>query len=82
MVGNGISVCNIMSGSVSTNLSKNALLADGRAFGQTDNTISTGMKVERCAELIIKAMASNVEEVTSYYIIEILYHESSQNFCV
>ena len=56
-------MCNIMPGHVITNVSKNSLLADGKAFGKTDKLIATGMKAKRCAELIIKAMASNVQEV-------------------
>ncbi|XP_062523917.1 dehydrogenase/reductase SDR family member 7B-like isoform X2 [Corticium candelabrum] len=63
MSSKGISVCNIMPGHVITNVSKNSLLADGKAFGKTDKLIATGMKAKRCAELIIKAMASNVQEV-------------------
>ena len=66
MVGKGISVCNIMPGPVKTNVSKNALIASGEAYGATDQLIANGMKVERCTELILRAIASNLEEVGLY----------------
>ena len=48
---------NIMPGPVITDFSKNAILADGKAFGKTQKLIATGMKAERCAALNNKAIA-------------------------
>ena len=56
-------MCNIMPCPVITNVSKNALLAEAKAFGKTDRLSATEMKAKRCAELIIKTMASIVQEL-------------------
>lgn len=58
-----MSVCNVMLGPVRTNVSKNSLLANGTAFGKTEAMVAHGMNVERCVEMILRAMASEVDEV-------------------
>ena len=66
MVGKEVSVCNVMPGPIRTNVSKNALVASGEAYGRTDAVIANGMKVERCSKLILIAIANKLEEVSLY----------------
>jgi len=59
----GLYVTTILPGYIRTNLSNNALLGDGRAFGKTDNDISNGMDATRCAEVIIKGLRKKKPEL-------------------
>ncbi|ORE86335.1 short-chain dehydrogenase/reductase SDR [Oceanococcus atlanticus] len=50
-------------GFVSTQVSVNALMADGQAFGEVDPDIGKGMPPEVCAERIWRAVEKNRQEV-------------------
>jgi hypothetical protein len=56
-------VCNIMPGFVRTNVSRNALIASGKAYDATDKDVANGMKVDRCTDLMLRAIASKLGEV-------------------
>jgi len=62
-VGKDIRVCNICPGPVATNVATNALKSDGSKFAQRDPLIDNGIKVVRCAELILIANANRRTEV-------------------
>lgn len=61
-MGKNISFTNVCPGPVNTNVSINALKADGSKYGKTDELIAKGMRVERCAELILVAICNRVRE--------------------
>ena len=46
-----------------TNVSKNAAVASGEAFGETDDNIKNGMPVSQCCEIILKSITLNRQEV-------------------
>ncbi len=50
-------------GFVSTDVSRNALMADGQPYGQVDADIGKGMSPEACAERIWRAVEANRPEV-------------------
>ncbi|HEY0974670.1 MAG TPA: SDR family oxidoreductase [Solimonas sp.] len=50
-------------GFVSTDVSRNALMADGQAYGQVDPDIGKGMAPAVCAERIWQAVEANRDEV-------------------
>lgn len=50
-------------GFIHTNISKNALLGDGKAQGKMDKAQASGMTAEECARQMIKAVEKNKEEV-------------------
>lgn len=52
----GISVTDIYPGYVQTNISKNALVGDGKAFGKLDENISSGMKVQDATRRMLKGI--------------------------
>lgn len=58
-----IYVTNILPGSVATNVSRNALTADGSTRGQSDATIDAGDDPMDCAKAILEAVANNVPEL-------------------
>lgn len=58
----GLYVTNICPGSVQTDVSINALKADGSSFGVTDPNIGSGITVNRCAELILIATSNKIHE--------------------
>lgn len=60
---NGIRVTLICPGKIRTNMSKNALKADGSAHAKMDQTMDEGMSAEECAEKISAAIEANKEEV-------------------
>lgn len=59
----GISVTNVCPGFINTPSAKNAIAADGKPFGRTDDDIAGGMPVDRCVAQIIKAMEKRTREV-------------------
>ena len=59
----GIMVHVVAPGSVKTNVSRNALLADGSRRGESDAAIEAGMSVEDAASAIIAAVANGTREL-------------------
>lgn len=71
----GISVTNICPGFVKTNVSINALNADGSAFGKIDHEIANGMAVDVCVQRIVRAIANKEKEVViAQGIAKVAYH--------
>jgi short-subunit dehydrogenase len=60
---NGIKVTIVCPGKIRTNMSLNALKADGSAHAKMDQTMDEGMPAEECAAQIISAAQANKEEV-------------------
>ncbi|MDX2032568.1 MAG: SDR family oxidoreductase [Blastocatellia bacterium] len=58
----GIAVTMICPGFVRTNISENALAADGSKHGKLDNYIARGMSAEKCAEKTLNAVARRKDE--------------------
>ncbi|HXC05538.1 MAG TPA: SDR family oxidoreductase [Bacteroidia bacterium] len=58
-----IGVLLVCPGKIATNISKNALKADGTAFGKMDEAQAKGLSAEACAAEILKAMEAGKEEV-------------------
>ena len=50
-------------GFIHTNISKNALMGDGKAQGKMDKAQASGMSAEECAAQMIKAVEKDKEEV-------------------
>ena len=59
----GIQVSTITPGFIRTAISKNALAADGSAFGVDDEDIAAGMDVTKCAQVIIKGIEKGKKEI-------------------
>jgi len=59
----GIKVTMVCPGRVRTEMSINALTADGSTHGVTDQRLAKGMSAEECAEKYIKAIERNKREV-------------------
>jgi short-subunit dehydrogenase len=59
----GIAVHTIYPGSIRTNVSRNALNADGSARGVSDKAIENGIDPDRAAMLMLDAMARNEREI-------------------
>merc|ERR1719229_545156 len=59
----GLHITNVCPGSVQTEVSKNALKADGSSFGVTDSNIGNGVRVNRCAELILIGISNKLHEI-------------------
>lgn len=59
----GIPITLVCPGFIKTNISHNALIADGGPQNKMDETIADGMHAETCAEQIFKAVAAKKEEV-------------------
>jgi dehydrogenase/reductase SDR family protein 7B len=59
----GIKVHVIAPGSVKTNVSRNALLADGSRRGQSDDAIETGMSVAAASAAIVAAVEAETREL-------------------
>jgi len=57
-----VGVCNVCPGFVQTNVAKNALLKDGKAFGKEDADIANGIPADRCANLILDAASCGIGE--------------------
>lgn len=58
-----INVTNVLPGSVATNVSRNALTADGSRRGKSDENIDKGDDPMDCAAAILEAVAGNVPEI-------------------
>lgn len=58
-----INVSIILPGFIKTEISKNALTGDGSPQQSMDKAQANGMSAERCAELIVKAIEKNKNEV-------------------
>lgn len=58
-----IHVTNVLPGSVSTNVAKNALTKDGSKRGVSDDVIDNGDDPMACAAAILKAVSENVPEL-------------------
>ncbi|KEF31361.1 oxidoreductase, short-chain dehydrogenase/reductase family [Marinobacter nitratireducens] len=61
--GDGLHVSTIVPGFIRTDISRNALAADGSAFGELDDNIAAGMDVDECAEVIFKGLQSRKREI-------------------
>ena len=58
-----IQVTNVLPGSVATNVSRNALTADGSTRGKSDEKIDSGDDPMDCAKVILDAISNNLPEV-------------------
>ena len=58
-----INVTNVLPGSVATNVSRNALTADGTMRGKSDATIDAGDDPMDCAAAILDAVSKNMPEL-------------------
>ena len=58
-----ITISIVYPGRIDTNISKNALLGNGKQFGFTDANNEVGMKVEDCAHRIIKGISANKKSI-------------------
>lgn len=61
--GNNIKVLMVYPGLIKTNISVNALAADGTPHGKMDNNQSKGISAEKCAAKIVKGIEKNKLEV-------------------
>ncbi|MEZ5708284.1 MAG: SDR family NAD(P)-dependent oxidoreductase [Blastomonas sp.] len=59
----GLQVHTVLPGSIRTNVSDNALSADGSRHGKTDGPIANGMDPAECARRILDGVASGVREI-------------------
>ncbi len=59
----GISVSTITPGFIKTDVSKNAVVGDGSDFGIDDDDITSGMDVDKCAQVIVAKMNKGVKEI-------------------
>lgn len=59
----GIGITIICPGAVQTNISKNALDGDGKPTGEMDEMQLKGLPVEKCVNLILKAITQNKREI-------------------
>ncbi len=62
-VRHNIKVTNVLPGSVATNISRNALTADGSTRGKSDGNIDSGDDPMECAGVILDAIANDLPEV-------------------
>lgn len=60
---NGVSVHGVYPGSVATNVSRNALSADGSARGVSDNAIENGIPADEAAKIMLDGMANGEREI-------------------
>lgn len=58
-----IRITNVLPGSVATNISRNALTADGSPRGKSDSKIDSGDDPMNCAKVILDAIANKLPEV-------------------
>ena len=58
-----IKVTNVLPGSVTTNVARNAVTADGSRYGQTDAAIEGGDDPMDCAKAIVEAVAAKSPEL-------------------
>jgi dehydrogenase/reductase SDR family member 7B len=67
----GIGITNIYPEFVKTNISRNAVLGGGQAFGKTDSNHLTGIEVDYAADFILRSIYLKYDEVI---LGRILYH--------
>lgn len=60
---NGVDVHVIYPGSVATNVSRNALNADGSARGRSDSVIDNGIKADEAAQTMLDGIAAGEREI-------------------
>ena len=60
---NGLKVTIVCPGKINTNISVNALNESGHKHGLMDHNQATGMSVEECVEILLKAVEKNKKEV-------------------
>lgn len=63
MADKNIKVTTITPGFIRTAISRNALCADGSAFGLDDDDIAGGMDVDKCASMIIRGFEKGKQEI-------------------
>ncbi len=63
LFGSGVVISNIYPGYVTTNVSRNALMANGGAYGKVDPGHASGIRPDACAKRIIKAIENEEAEV-------------------
>ncbi len=61
--GRGLKVLNVCPGFVQTQISINALTADGKRYGRMAGSIARGISPAQCAQAICKAIAKDKDEV-------------------
>jgi len=61
--GSGVSVMVVSPGYVNTNLSRNAVTADGSSYGKLDPTTAEGYSPEHVAQEVVRAVSRGREEV-------------------
>lgn len=59
----GVYVSTIVPGFIRTDVSRNALAGDGKAFGKLDDDIAAGMDVSECANLVVKGLNAKKREI-------------------
>ncbi|WP_303290462.1 SDR family oxidoreductase [Marinobacter sp. SS5-14b] len=59
----GLYVSTIVPGFIRTDISRNALAADGSVYGKLDDDIAGGMDVNDCAEVIFKGLKARKREI-------------------
>ena len=59
----GISVSTITPGSIQSQVSVNAMRADGEAFGIMDDQIANGMDPDRCAQEVVAKLLAKTREI-------------------
>ncbi len=59
----GLHVSTIVPGFIRTDISRNALAADGSVYGKLDDDIAGGMDVNDCAEVIFKGLKARKREI-------------------
>lgn len=61
--GHNVSICNVCPGSVQTDVSNNAVTADGSKLGVTDPNIANGLEVDFVADRILAAAHCKLDEI-------------------
>jgi len=63
LAANKIEICMVYPGYIKTDISLNALTAEGSKYGKMDETQANGMSAKRCAELIVNGITKRKREV-------------------
>ena len=58
-----ITISLVYPGRINTNISKNALVGDGKQYGTTDENNEVGMEVDLCVKKILKGLRSNKKSI-------------------
>lgn len=59
----GVQVSTITPGFIKTDVARNAVTGDGSQFSGNDDNIESGMDVDKCASVIVKAMNKGIKEI-------------------